>query len=59
MGKKREVLPLFITVNAWLVEPFWLRTGFELRLDTDVYRDYFLVMPDLDLEGARKIEAQF
>ena len=57
-GKKMEVLPIFISEDAYLANQ-WLYPGWALWTDTalSTNRDYFLPLPDLKLEAATKRRA--
>ena len=52
--KAVTVLPVFISLNAFIAEPEWLLTGLALwRSDGFAFeRDYFLPLPRADLSGA-------
>ena len=59
-GKSKEVLPLFISRDAFVNEPGeWLESGFRLWSGTNQDRDYFLALPTEDLSGVRRIEATY
>ena len=55
-GPARKVswLPIFVSTDAYLSEPDWLQTGFELATTGSFAfdRDYCIPMPSLDLSGA-------
>eukprot|EP00971_Amphidinium_carterae_P236388 4691285-Amphidinium_carterae.1 len=58
-GKRISALPLFVSMDAWLVEPGWLKTGWELWQDLNDNRDFFLCMPGPDLVSARLVETTY
>ena len=58
-GKKIETLPLLVVYAAFLIEPTWLRLGFELWSAHSDKRSYFLCLPSKDREGVRPIESVY
>jgi hypothetical protein len=59
-GKRVSTLPLLICQDAYLVHRDWLRVGWELwQAMAPFARDYFLVKPSGDLNGAVPIELSY
>ena len=59
LGKKREVLGLFIDSAVHISEPAWLSCGWGLWAATDQARDYFIGLPTGDLSGMLAREARY
>ena len=59
VGKAREVLVLFVSSNAWLVESSWLTVGWKLWEAVHPDRDYFLGLPSDDMSSMRPVEAKY
>ena len=60
-GKKMEVLPIFVSQEAYLVKP-WLQVGLELfwqKSELASERDFFLPLPDASLKAATNIRALY
>ena len=59
-GKNMGVLPVFVSDQAYLVEP-WLDAGLTLWLEEDMHfvRDYFLPLPSVDLQGVVRTKAAY
>ncbi|CAE8621173.1 unnamed protein product, partial [Polarella glacialis] len=54
VGKRVELLHVFVSIHAWLVEPKWLETGLMVwramgESSQTADRDFFLPRPSLDL----------
>ena len=58
-GKRREQLEVVVDVVAWIVQPGWLKAGWQLWAATDQRRDYFLGLPSAQLDGMRLAEAKY
>ena len=60
LGKALQVLPVFVSEDAWLVQP-WLDTGLALwRQEPLSYpRDYFLPLPNETLDGVLQRRALY
>ena len=57
--KKIEALPLHVAAGAFLVDPSWLKTGFDLWSAAPQGRDFFLALPSEDRQSIRLIEATY
>ena len=60
-GKRVGWLPIFVSVDAYLVEPRWLEVGREIWASEgfNFSRDYLLPLPSEDLSSCRKVLADY
>ena len=58
-GKKREVLNIFVSPEAYVRCASWLQVGWKLWDDLPKNRDFFLGVPTADLSGMRLVEAKY
>ena len=59
LGKHREELELVVDVEAFIVMPLWLETGWRLWEDVFPHRDFFMGLPSVDRSTMRCIEARY
>ena len=59
-GKKIVLLPVFVTTEVYVVQP-WLLTGLKLWKGDALYfkRAYFLPLPTEDLSGPKRLRAGY
>jgi hypothetical protein len=60
-GRRIRWMPIFVSINAWLVLDNWLTKGWDLWRDPKFagVRDYFLPLPTVDLTSTRPIPASY
>ena len=57
--KKVRKADVWISMHAWLANGQWLVQGFELWAEMAFQRDFFLPMPDPELEGVVQMKAEY
>ena len=60
-GRKVRWLPFFISTHAWIIEPDWLETGFQIW-SSDGFsfeRDYLVPRPSEDFSSCRPVVAAY
>ena len=60
-GKRMRFLPVFISAQAFVMNPSWLTDGWALWCNPDMQfkRDYFLPLPNADESGVRHVMADY
>ena len=60
-GKRMRFLPVFISAQAFVMNPSWLTDGWALWCSPDMQfkRDYFLPLPNADESGMRHVMADY
>ena len=58
-GKRVENLPLFVSCDAFLHDPAWLPTGFQIWQSFGADRDFFLPRPEPGGESVTRMELSY